>query len=109
MYSLAMINAMNAKQRIMAQHTSPVEPVRGRSKPMKIEEATLLHECSQCRDGGSCDEHMGPGNCVYSCTCSVVCRFCKKSVYFTGDLNQQFPQYVCPYCGEDQASKHLGG
>jgi hypothetical protein len=73
------------------------------STPMTPAQADEKHMCPTCREGGDCG-----WDCILSATCSVLCQECKQGVYFTGNLCDQDPSFVCPTCGAQQSNRHLG-
>jgi hypothetical protein len=75
------------------------------SQPMTSAQASELHLCSQCREEG--DGACGL-DCVLSRTCSIRCAECRESVFFTGNLGDQEPEFTCPSCGAVQTNRHLG-
>jgi len=75
------------------------------SEPMTPARAGEIHLCSQCREEG---EGACELDCVMSSTCSVICRSCRESVFFSGDLSDQESEFICPSCGTFQTSRHLG-
>ena len=41
-------------------------------------------------------------------TCSVTCTNCQNRVWFTGNMEDQSQEYVCPYCQSTEFNKNLG-
>jgi len=71
------------------------------TKPMTLDEVMEDFECAFCRSGEPCDR-----DCYRDSTCSLVCRNCLNSNYFSGNLEEAPEEFDCAYCGKTMHNKH---
>lgn len=65
-------------------------------KPMTSQEAIDRFQCEQCRTEGA--DPCG-WDCVVSATCSLLCRSCRRTNFFPGDMHNAPAEFPCVHCG----------